>query len=102
MQWPEIGEPPDGYVFSTVSLANGAVSHYESVTGNRHIEALMVWMYQRFVHRVPGDRVYVDEGMGFIVHNAKVQPEPFWNGAVTCFNVSSQEEEVILFLKENR
>lgn len=102
MEWPEIGVPPGGYIFSIVSLADGAVSLYEPVTDNHHMEALMVWMYQHLVHRVPGDSVYVNEGLGFVVRNVQVQTEPFWNGSVRCFNVSSQQEEVILFLKENR
>lgn len=104
MQWSETGEPPDGYAFAILSMSNATVPVFKSVgtCESPAIEALLLWMYQYFVHRVPGNEVLVNEGLGFIVHEAHTHNDPFWNAAVKVFDVENQDEQVILFVKENR
>lgn len=57
---------------------------------------LLLWMYQKFVHRVPDNRVVI-EGLAYIVGFAEIHTEPVWVGKVSCFSVVDQDHEVITF-----
>lgn len=97
-----LGEPPDGF-FVSIIHSDGKVDEYQdldSCQDSSHMKALLIWMYQNYVNKIPGDKVYVDEGLSCVVRSLSVQKEPHWNATVKCFSVPHQDEVIVLFLKK--
>lgn len=67
-----------------------------SESDNSRIGALLVWVYNFFVHRVLDKSVVAHEQLIFVIKNAKITEEP-WSAQIDCFSIWEQTDAVVTF-----
>lgn len=98
VKWHNSGEPPEDYIFSTTSVS-GHTSEMKPVSAAEdfRIPSLLVWMYNYFVHKVPGDAVVSNEETIYLVRECTLETQPEWFAQAQCFDVWDQQEVTVIF-----
>ena len=91
-----MGEPPNGYEYQ-MKFGNGLTQDFEPVDEDSRAGALLMWVYNYFVHRIPGSSVVSQDEIMFEVSNATVVQSPEWSCNVECFCFLEQTDAVITF-----
>lgn len=98
MPWCDVGEPPEGYMVQI-----GPASEMKRVSdceGDR-VSHLLLWVYNHFVHFVPGKDAVAHEELIYLVDEVSMSHEPEWSATVKCFSVWDQETLTITFKLES-
>ena len=99
--WYQTGEPADGYE-CLIKYESGKSEEIGPVNETMRVGALLVWLYNYFVHLVPGSTVAFQDEILFEIKNAKLIQSPEWSMTVECFCFAEQEHAVIAFKLHRR
>ena len=96
--WHNDGEIPDKYECE-VSSGNVIVAPYSQVNSNEdpRIHAALRWVYNWYVHRVPGNSIIALEETVYFVEKHILNISPVWSAQLEVFSVWEQERQVISF-----
>lgn len=102
VKWYSSGEPPEGYIFSTTNVS-GHTSEMKPVSAAEdfRIPSLLLWMYNYFVHKMPGDTVVSNEETIYLVRECTLETQPDWLARAQCFDVWDQQEVTVIFKLKN-
>lgn len=97
MHWATT-EPPEEYMFQ-VMAEDGTVSEWKRVSDceEGHVGHLLKWMYNHYIHFVPGNDVVIREELIYIVKNTCIKKEPEWSAQIECFSIWQQQRETFTF-----
>ena len=102
VKWYSSGETPEGYIFSTTNVS-GHTSEMKPVSAAEdfRIPSLLLWMYNYFVHKMPGDTVVSNEETIYLVRECTLETQPDWLARAQCFDVWDQQEVTVIFKLKN-
>lgn len=78
---------------------NGTLSDWKRVSDDEegHVAHLLKWLYNHYVHLVPGNDVVIREELIYIVKGTSVAQEPEWLAQVECFSIWEQHGQTFTF-----
>ena len=95
---------PDGYKFKivtsqTVGDADVFTGTFLPVneTDDPNIPSILLWMYNYFVYKIPGQAVVWNEQLVFEVKKTHVHHKPEWWAYATGFSISDQQDVTVIF-----
>lgn len=97
VRWCGTGEPPDGYSYMiSIPDFESELTPVSDAEDGR-MAALLMWVYNHFVHKVPGDTVVCYEEAVYFVRKATLEHQPVWLAKIECFSIWDQEDVTITF-----
>lgn len=96
-RWNGTGEPPDCYFFMISSEDFESELKPVSDAEDDRMASLLLWVYNYFVHKVPGDTVVCREEAVYFVGKATVEHEPEWLARIECFSVWDRQNVTVTF-----
>lgn len=94
---------PDDYEFELV-FHNGTATPYSQVSASEdsRICAALLWVYNWYVNKMPGNEIVAMEETVYFVHKKSLSTGPEWSAQLTVFSVWEQEHQMINFRLRNQ